>query len=55
MPSQLYDVLAARDILLRVVGARGRVRDLLRNDGLEAKLGSLDRSAVLDDLLKSTR
>jgi high affinity sulfate transporter 1 len=44
----LHDELAARGIALRVVGARGRVRDLLRADGLGDKVGGLDRLATLD-------
>jgi SulP family sulfate permease len=53
MLRQLHDALASHAILLRVVGARGRVRDLLRNDGLGPDIGGLDRSASLDDLLTS--
>jgi len=49
---QLHDRLAARGIPLRIVGAHGRVRDLLRADGVGEKLGELDRLATLDDLLK---
>ncbi|MCC6777125.1 MAG: STAS domain-containing protein [Hyphomicrobiales bacterium] len=43
--------LAARRITLRVVGARGRVRDLLRADDVEGRLGALDRALSLDDLI----
>ena len=32
-------------------GARGRVRDLLRADGIADKVGPLDRVVVLDGLL----
>jgi sulfate permease, SulP family len=52
---QLHDKLAARGIRLRIVGAHGRVRDLLRADGVGEKLGELDRLATLDDLLKSVQ
>jgi SulP family sulfate permease len=48
---QLQLDLAARGIILRVVGARGRVRDLLRAEGVSEKLGPLDRRVTLDDLL----
>jgi sulfate permease, SulP family len=51
----LYDKLAARGIRLRIVGAHGRVRDLLRAEGIGEKLGDLDRLATLDGLLKSAR
>jgi sulfate permease, SulP family len=43
--------LARRGIALRIVGARGRVRDLLRAEGIDEKVGGLDRLATLDDLL----
>jgi high affinity sulfate transporter 1 len=51
MLHQLHDELARRGISLRVVGARGRVRDLLRADGIGEKVGGLDRLATLNDLL----
>jgi hypothetical protein len=40
-------------ISLRIVGARGRVPDLLRAEGIGDKVGGLDRLATLDDLLSS--
>jgi sulfate permease, SulP family len=49
---QLHDNLAARGIRLRIVGAHGRVRDLLRADGIGEKLGDLGRLTTLGDLLK---
>jgi sulfate permease, SulP family len=52
---QLHDKLAARGIPLRIVGGHGRVRDLLRADGVGEKLGELDRLATLDNLLKSVQ
>ncbi len=51
MLHQLHSELAARGVALRIVGARGRVRDLLRADGLGDKVGGLDRAATLNDLL----
>ena len=51
MLHRLSDDLAARGIALRIVGARGRVRDLLRADGVAAKVDGLDRVATLDGLL----
>jgi sulfate permease, SulP family len=53
MLHQLYVELARRGISLRIVGARGRVRDLLRAEGIGEKVGGLDRLATLDDLLSS--
>jgi len=55
MLHELHAEAAARGIALRIVGARGRVRDLLRADGLGDKIGGLDRAATLDDLLNSDR
>jgi high affinity sulfate transporter 1 len=49
---ELHGELAARGIALRIVGARGRVRDLLRADGLGDKVAGLDRALTLDRLLK---
>ena len=39
--------LAARGVALRIVGAHGWVRDLLRADGIGEKVGGLDRTATL--------
>src|SRR5438034_1135928 len=50
MLHQLHLDLARRGIALRIVGARGRVRDLLRAEGIGEKVGGLDRLATLDDL-----
>jgi len=47
----LHGELAAHGIVLRVVGARGRVRDLLRADGIGEKVGGLDRAVTLETLL----
>jgi MFS superfamily sulfate permease-like transporter len=54
MLHDLHRELAARAIEFRIVGARGRVRDLLRADGLDDKVGGLDRAATLDRLLCSS-
>ena len=51
MLHQLSDELAGRGIALRIVGARGRVRDLLRAAGVGEKIGELDRRVTLDDVL----
>jgi MFS superfamily sulfate permease-like transporter len=47
----LHDGLAAKGIALRIVGARGRVRDLLRADGVSAKVGDLHRDVTLHGVL----
>jgi sulfate permease, SulP family len=52
MLHELHDKLAAEGIALRVVGAHGRVRDLLRADGMDEKVGGLDRATTLDSLLR---
>ena len=51
MLRDLHGELAAHGIVLRVVGARGRVRDLLRADGIGEKVGGLDRAVTLETLL----
>jgi high affinity sulfate transporter 1 len=53
MLQELHKELSARGIMLRVVGAHGWVRDLLRADGLGEKIGGIDRSLTLDHLLAS--
>jgi high affinity sulfate transporter 1 len=55
MLHQLHLDLARRGIALRIVGARGRVRDLLRAEGIGEKVGGLDRLVTLDDLLGRRR
>ena len=44
-------MLKSQGIVLRIVGAHGNVRDLLRADGLAEKTGGLDRAITLDSLL----
>ena len=51
MLNTLHDQLAARGIALHITGARGRVRDLLRADGLAAKVGGLERTVSLNDVI----
>src|SRR6516165_10337105 len=53
MLHKLHGELARQGIALRIVGARGRVRDLLRADGIDAKVGGLARLLALDDVLGS--
>jgi hypothetical protein len=51
MLHELHRALSARDIDLRIVGARGSVRDLLRADGFAEKTGGLNRLVTLEKLL----
>jgi SulP family sulfate permease len=51
MLHELHGRLAERGIPLRVIGAHGTVRDLLRADGLGEKVGGLDRSMTLESLV----
>ncbi len=48
MLSGLHRDLAKRGALLRIVGAHGNVRDLLRAEGLEEQVGYLGRHVSLD-------
>jgi MFS superfamily sulfate permease-like transporter len=50
---ELCNRLAAKGIALRLVGAHGRVRDLLRADGLDEKVGGIDRILTLDSLVEA--
>jgi len=52
MLHELHGELAARGISLRIIGAHGWARDLLRADGMDAKAGGIERTATLDGLLK---
>src|SRR6516165_2588667 len=51
MLHELHRELAAHRIALRIVGARGRVRDLLRADGLGGNVGGLGRGVTLASIL----
>jgi high affinity sulfate transporter 1 len=55
MLHRLHEELVSRGIAFRIVGARGRVRDLLRAEGIAEKIGGLDRVATLDGLLSDMR
>jgi sulfate permease, SulP family len=52
MLHDLHGELSARGVALRIVGARGAVRDLLRADGLAEKTGAIDRHVTLEGLLE---
>jgi len=51
MLHELQTELAARGATLRIVGAHGWARDLLRADGVSEKVGGIDRMVTLDALL----
>jgi hypothetical protein len=51
MLHELHGELAARGATLRIVGAHGWLRDLLRADGVSEKVGGVDRAVTLDALL----
>ena len=52
MLHDLHAELANRGIVLRIVGAHGSARDLLRAEGLGEKIGGLGRAVTLDSLLR---
>ena len=52
MLHDLHSELVSRGIALRIVGAHGSVRDLLRADGVDEKVGGLDRVVTLDSLIR---
>jgi sulfate permease, SulP family len=53
MLHELHAELTSRGIVLRIVGARGSPRDFLRADGLEDKVGGLERTATIDSLIRA--
>ena len=52
MLHDLHSELVSRGIALRIVGAHGSVRDLLRADGIDEKVSGLDRVVTLDSLIR---
>jgi high affinity sulfate transporter 1 len=53
MLHELHAELSSSGISFRIVGARASVRDLLRADGIEDKVGRLDRTLTLDAALRA--
>ena len=53
MLHRLHGELVGRDIGLRVIGAHGVVRELLRADGVEPKVGGLDRTTTIETVLRA--
>jgi high affinity sulfate transporter 1 len=52
MLASLSDELAKRHITLRVAEARGATRDLLRAEGVDAKVGGIDRFTSVADVVE---
>ena len=52
MLHELHSQLTARGIALRILGAHGWARDLLRAEGIDEKVEGLDRVLTLDTLLE---
>lgn len=55
MVRRLHQQLSSRKIELKLVGARGNVRDLLRLDGLETLVGRIDRRLSLDTIMNQEK
>jgi high affinity sulfate transporter 1 len=53
MLHELHAELTARGTSLRIVGAHGTSRDLLRADGVEKKVGEFDRTATVESVLRA--
>lgn len=53
MLAELCEDLRARRITLTIVNAHGRVRDLLRAEGLDAKIQGIARGATISDALRA--
>lgn len=51
MLHELHSELEKRGIALRIVGARSYVRDFLRADGLDDKIGPIDRAVTIHELV----
>jgi sulfate permease, SulP family len=55
MLHQLNGELTRYGIPLRIVGAHGQLRDLLRADGVGDEVGGIDRRVTLDELINEAR
>ncbi len=51
MLTSLYGILSARGIRLRIVGAHASVRDMLRAEALDDRVGDIGRSVSLPDVI----
>jgi len=55
MLERLHGELAAQDVSLRLVEARGAVRDLLRAERIDALVGDVSRRTSLDQVVRSAQ
>ena len=55
MLAQMHDTLARNGVRMRLSGAHGAVRDILRADGLEERIGYFGRRMSLADLIDEHR
>jgi sulfate permease, SulP family len=55
MLAGLYTDLSAAGIPFRVVEAHAAVRDILRAEGLEERIGQISRSISVDDIIETSR
>jgi hypothetical protein len=53
MLRELHEELAAAGVALRLAEARSGVRDILRAEGLEERVGYFGRKVSVDDVLES--
>ncbi|MFG3593745.1 SulP family inorganic anion transporter [Bradyrhizobium sp. RDI18] len=53
MLHRLHGELVGHKIGLRIIGAHGAVRELLRADGVESKVGRLDRTTTIETVLRA--
>ena len=53
MLAELCENLRTRGITLTVMNAHGRVRDLLRAEGLDTRIQGIARGATLSDALRA--
>jgi hypothetical protein len=50
--ARLHEQTRAQGIALRLVEAHGAVRDMLRAEGLEQRVGEMNRRVALDDVVR---
>jgi SulP family sulfate permease len=50
--AKFHEELQAAGICLRLVGAHGKVRDALRVEGLEQRVGTIDRTVSVADAIE---
>ena len=51
MLTRLYDDLEARNVALRVVEAHADVREVLRAEGVDARVGAISRRTSVEDAI----